>query len=480
MQTLEIYQSLWAMERRHTDGFERSVEQNVEMIHKAGFDGVTTLWDSRDRVRRIDALIRPLGLHAEGQALPKTVDELQPILELATEFRVHHIDLQPDVRPRTLKESLELLDGWSRLAEQVDFPVYIETHRDRMTTDLFFMLDILDARPDLKLLGDISHYLVGREFAWPVSAENHAMMHRILDSSWAFHGRVASREQVQIEISFPPHKPWVDLHMGWWRHGFESWQRRAGPDDSLTFTCELGPKPYAIIGRDGNDTTGPLGRVPADAGLDPRALERHAAKEARLMNTTLRTPGRRPRRGPVGGSHRFTAMTAASTHRLRPADCSVEDLARLVLAPAAAPTPFAGEQMQGVPVYDCPALRLQLWADPTVRPRLMAEWAEVSPAAPASSRCAAPMRTRAWSTAATAQFRALIEAEKRARLHGGTGGGDHFAKPRRQRPGLERAGEVLPARARAVRRLLRQRRRRPRQRGLARPGLPDHPRRSTA
>jgi hypothetical protein len=87
----------------------------------------------------------------------------------------------------------------------------------------------------------------------PVSEENHAYMHRILDNTWAFHGRVASREQVQVEISFPHHREWVDLFLGWWEYGFRSWRSRARPDDVLTFTCELGPKPYAIVGRDGND-----------------------------------------------------------------------------------------------------------------------------------------------------------------------------------------------------------------------------------
>ena len=253
MQKLIVLQSMWAMERRHTDGIERSLEANAGMIIQAGYDGVSTAFTDRDVVRRLSGLLRPHGLVMEGQCFPKTVDDLKPILQTATEFGVHHVDLQPDVRPRRLQDCIALLEGWRRLAEQVDFPVYIETHRDRMTTDLHFTLDLLDCFPDLRLVGDISHFLVGREFAWPVSEANHRLIECILDHSWALHGRVASREQVQVEISFPQHAMWLELFLGWWEYAMRSWRRRAGEDDSLAFVCELGPKPYAITGPDGND-----------------------------------------------------------------------------------------------------------------------------------------------------------------------------------------------------------------------------------
>jgi len=252
---LIVLQSLWAMERRQTDGAERSFEENLALIIQAGFGGVSAHCTDRDNVRRIVSVLGDRDMAIEGQAFPKTIDDLKPVLDIASEFGVRHINLQPDVRPRRLEDCFPLIEGWQRLGEEAGIPVYIETHRDRMTTDLYFTLDLLDRYPDLRLIADLSHILVGREFAWPVSDENHALVHRILDASWAFHGRVATREQVQIEISFPHHRPWVELFLQWWDYGFRGFSRRAGREVPICFTCELGPKPYAITGRDGNDTT---------------------------------------------------------------------------------------------------------------------------------------------------------------------------------------------------------------------------------
>jgi hypothetical protein len=143
---------------------------------------------------------------------------------------------------------------WQRIADEAGVPVLFETHRDRMTTDLLYTLQLIAAIPPMRLTADLSHYLLGREFRWPVSAENQQLIERILDRAYAFHGRVASREQVQIQLEFPHHRQWLDLFLDWWRDGFRRWRARAADGDRLVFTTELGPPQwYAISGPDGDE-----------------------------------------------------------------------------------------------------------------------------------------------------------------------------------------------------------------------------------
>ncbi|CUX60237.1 MULTISPECIES: sugar phosphate isomerase/epimerase family protein [Agrobacterium tumefaciens complex] len=255
MQKLLVFQSLWAMERLRRDGHEPTLEENIARIAETGFDGISAHYTNRADVLRLHEAISGTGLRIEGVCFPRHVDDLRHTLELAKEFPVSHIDLQADIRPRRVEDCLPLLDGWMRLAEEAGVPVFIETHRNRITSDLPFTLDLLEQRPDLPLLADLSHYLVAREFAFTEEDESQRQIQRILHNAQAFHGRIGSCEQIQIEISFAHHRPWVDLFLDWWDYGFRHWRSRAPDNAELIFTCELGPRPYAITDRDGNDST---------------------------------------------------------------------------------------------------------------------------------------------------------------------------------------------------------------------------------
>lgn len=255
MSRLLVFQSLWAMldlQGRATLPLEAQLEQ----IAAAGFDGVTDHYWQPAQARRLSQVAGSLGLAIEGQVFPRTVDDLAAALDVASQHGCHHLTVQADVRAASLGQVLPLLHGWQRLIEQVDFPVLVETHRYRVTNDLPLTLQLLAELPELKLLADLSHYVVGRELPEAACAEDDEAIHQVLRRSWGFHGRVASSEQVQVGLAFPQHQAWVQRFLGWWQWGMRDWLARPGTDQaSLSFTCELGPPPYAITDAHGLELT---------------------------------------------------------------------------------------------------------------------------------------------------------------------------------------------------------------------------------
>jgi len=248
MQKLEIFQSLWAMELRQPGIPERPMEENFRMAAEAGYHGmcIDPSVHEIDDFLKLKPLYREYELKCMVNAFPATVGELPPLLELANEMDASLVNVIGQVMPLTVAEGVPVIRQWMADAQQADLPLLFETHRDCTLNDLHYALQMIEAVPGMRLCADLSHYVIDREMRLPLSQTDREYMHRILECSDCFQGRIANREQIQVQIDFPQHSEWVEQFKGWWKEGIGMWRQRNGDDATLTFLCELGPPPYAM------------------------------------------------------------------------------------------------------------------------------------------------------------------------------------------------------------------------------------------
>lgn len=247
-QRLEVFQSLWAMEQRRPGVPERPMEENFRMAADVGYHGLCidpAVHEIND-CRKLKPLYKDYGLKCMVNAFPATVDDLAPLLDLAVEMDACLVNVIGQVMPLTVAEGVPLIRRWMRDAEQAGLPLLFETHRDCTLNDLHYALQLIDAVPEMRLCADLSHYVIDREMRLPLSDRDRGHMRRVLERSDCFQGRIANREQVQVQIGFPQHQAWVEQFKTWWAEGIAMWRERSAEDATLIFLCELGPPPYAM------------------------------------------------------------------------------------------------------------------------------------------------------------------------------------------------------------------------------------------
>lgn len=248
MQKLEIFQSLWAMELRQPGVRERPMEENFKMAADAGYHGlcIDPAVDEIDYFLGFRSLYRDNNLKCMVNAFPATVEEMPPLLELARELNAVLVNVIGQVMPLTVEEGIPVVRQWMSDAESAGLPLLFETHRDCTLNDLYYTLQLMEQVPEMRLCADLSHYVIDREMRIPLSETDRGYMHRILERSDCFQGRIANREQVQVQIDFPQHQEWVEQFKTWWRDGMSMWRERNDENATLIFLCELGPPPYAM------------------------------------------------------------------------------------------------------------------------------------------------------------------------------------------------------------------------------------------
>ena len=248
MQQLKVYQSLWAMEQRHPTKKEPSDKHNFKKIKDAGFSGATIDLAAHEikafQAKKQHFVENNLGCMVN--AFPYKVEDLDPILSLAKEFDACFVNIIGGVMPIDYKDAVPLVYQWMEAADKANIKILFETHRDSLLNDLYYTLQLIDAVPEMRLCADLSHFVVDREMWIPISKSDQQYITTILERSDCFQGRVATREQIQIQLNFPQHQVWVDIFKKWWAEGIQKWRERNKDDETLYFLCELGPPGYAI------------------------------------------------------------------------------------------------------------------------------------------------------------------------------------------------------------------------------------------
>lgn len=255
VQKLEVYQSIWGMELRNPSLPERSIEESFAMIADAGFDGACMDPSVAEipQCREYAHLFREHGLGSMVNAFPYSPDDMAPILDFAVEMSACMVNVISGVMPIKPEDAVSDVRRWIGEASDRDMPLLFETHRDGLLNDLFFTLQLMDLVPEMRLCADLSHFVVDRELRSPITERDQGYISSVLQRSDCFQGRIANREQVQIQINFPQHQEWVEIFKGWWKEGMREWRKRNDDDATLVFLCELGPPPYAITDADQNE-----------------------------------------------------------------------------------------------------------------------------------------------------------------------------------------------------------------------------------
>ena len=203
MQKLSIYQSLWGMELRNPNLPERSMEESFAMIANAGFEGacmdpsVAEIAECREYAH----LFTEYGLGSMVNAFPYSPDDMAPLLDFAVEMSACMVNVISGVMPIKPEDAVSDVRRWIGEASDRNVQLLFETHRDGLLNDLYFTLQLMELVPDMRLCADLSHFVVDRELRSPITARDQGYISAVLQRSDCFQGRIANREQVQIQIN---------------------------------------------------------------------------------------------------------------------------------------------------------------------------------------------------------------------------------------------------------------------------------------
>lgn len=245
MNTINYLYPHWGSEHLTAAGF-------IKLITDHGFQGIEMNLpnDNVFEIELLDELQNARNLYSNfivvlQQVLPveaETVDEyisnVLKQLKRTLPYQPDFINSHSGKDHYSFDENCKIIEAVESFSDINNIPIYHEIHRGRFTFHSTTTLAYLEKYPDLKLVGDLSHWCVTSE---SMLQDQEHILQKIFPRIKHIHARVGFEQSPQVNNPFAPE--WEDnlnQFTVWWQQIINEHQNM----EDYTITPEFGPYPY--------------------------------------------------------------------------------------------------------------------------------------------------------------------------------------------------------------------------------------------
>ncbi len=229
---------------------EATLAEFARKLKADGFDGADLyLPGQTEKPEEIAATFQNEGLvliahiGTQGRAPRDHIASLEEQIARAAACRPLLINCHAGKDHYPFEETVRLLARSMELEREYGLPICHETHRGCPLFNTTETMRYLDAVPGLRLTADFSHWTCVHESTLEDQPER---MEQAISRTHHLHARVGHSEGPQVSHPLAPeNKPWLDLHLGWWKRIVAA--RAARGETVQTVTPEFGPATYMPV-----------------------------------------------------------------------------------------------------------------------------------------------------------------------------------------------------------------------------------------
>ena len=235
---LKIYATNW--------GWQGSITEFSKACKDEGYDGVE-IWVPREGARRdefFEAITKynlSYGFLAgnSGKTFEENLNAFHKQLDTACSLKPDFVNCHSGKDFLSTSQMKKFFEYSLIKAEEVNFPIYHETHRGRILFHPQITKRALENFPKLRLTLDISHWCVVSE---SLLADQKEAVDLALSRTDHVHSRIGFEEGPQVsDPRAPEFEKAVKAHFSWWDKIVDM---KKATDTPLTMTTEFGPANY--------------------------------------------------------------------------------------------------------------------------------------------------------------------------------------------------------------------------------------------